>query len=206
MRRLQGGGCGVNVFGSDRGGVLASDRTLGTRARAYTVSDRTLGTRAELVGYMRDLAERLSRVRVCCGNWDRICGPSPTTKLGITGVFLDPPYADLADRQEDLYASDSSTVAHEVKAWALERGDDPMMRIALCGYEGEHDMPDTWECIEWKARGGYGSQGDGRGRDNAARERIWFSPHCTRPQYGLFADARWQTDSQPSRAESSSKV
>ena len=30
----------------------------------------------------------------------------------------------------------------------------------------------------WKARGGYGSQSDGRGRENAARERIWFSPGC----------------------------
>ena len=30
-----------------------------------------------------------------------------------------------------------------------------------------------------------GSQGNGAGRENAGRERIWFSPHCLR-QPGLF--------------------
>jgi len=42
-------------------------------------------------------------------------------------------------------------------------------------------MPDDWQCVPWKASGGYGSQGktDGlNGRENATRERIWFSPHC----------------------------
>ena len=54
--------------------------------------------------------------------------------------------------------------------------------MALCGYDGEHAMPDGWECVAWKARGGYGSQGDadGSGRANSARERIWFSPYCLR--------------------------
>ena len=28
---------------------------------------------------------------------------------------------------------------------------------------------------------GYGSQSNGRGRANAAREVLWFSPHCLRP-------------------------
>lgn len=53
-------------------------------------------------------------------------------------------------------------------------------------YEGDHPMPDTWECVAWKAKGGYGSQGAGAGRDNAKRERIWFSPACLRPQRSLF--------------------
>jgi DNA adenine methylase len=143
------------------------------------VSDLTSGTRAaSLLVYMRQLAERLRSVRVCCGDWERICGPSVTFKHGITGVFLDPPYADSADRDETLYAEDSLTVAHDVRRWAIENGGNPLLRIALCGYEGEHEMPDAWECVAWKARGGYGSQGNGRGRDNANRERIWFSPGC----------------------------
>jgi hypothetical protein len=145
---------------------------------AECLSDRTSGTRADLMAYMTGLAERLRRVRVCCGDWSRICGPTPTVKQGTTGVFLDPPYGDAAGRQDDLYASDSGSVAASVREWALEWGTDPRMRIALCGYAGEHDMPDAWECITWKARGGYGSQGDGVGRENAGRERIWFSPHC----------------------------
>jgi hypothetical protein len=152
------------------------------------VSDRTSGTRrgAQLLAYMRDLAERLRSVRVCCGDWQRVCGPSVTVKHGITGVFLDPPYADSADRQDDLYAADSLTVAHDVRKWAIQWGDDPRIRIALCGYAGEHEMPNTWEEVAWKARGGYGSQGEGRGRENSGRERVWFSPHCLKPG-GLFA-------------------
>ena len=131
-----------------------------------------------ILDYMNELAERLRKVRVCCGDWSRVCGPSPTVKLGTTGVFLDPPYADEAERQEGLYASDSGTVAHAVRDWAVEWGDDPRMRIALCGYEGEHEMPASWETVAWKARGGYGSQGNGAGRENSGRERIWFSPYC----------------------------
>ena len=58
-----------------------------------------------------------------------------------------------------------------------------LVKLAQCfewGDHGEHEMP-GWECVAWKARGGYGSQSDGRGRENAARERIWFSPHCLKP-------------------------
>ena len=133
-----------------------------------------------LLTYMLGLSERLRSVRVCCGDWSRVCGPSPTVKLGTTGVFLDPPYADEDDRTEGLYSSDSLTVAHEVREWAIEHGNDPSLRIALCGYEGE-SMPGDWEEVAWKARGGYGSQGNGRGRENAGRERIWFSPACLKP-------------------------
>lgn len=132
-----------------------------------------------LFGYLRSLADRLRGVRVCCGDWTRVLGPTPTVKLGTTAVLLDPPYADTADRSE-VYAVDCDSVAHAVRVWALEHGDDPRLRIALCGYDGEHQMPDTWQRVAWKAHGGYGSQGDGRGRENASREMIWFSPHCLR--------------------------
>ena len=127
------------------------------------------------------LSERLRRVRVCCGDWTRVCGPTPTVKRGLTAVFLDPPYADEAERRDDLYAKDCGKVAHAVREWALERGGDPRMRIALCGYEGEHAMPPTWECYAWKARGGYGSQSGEHDNPNSRRERIWFSPHCLKP-------------------------
>ena len=151
------------------------------------VSDLTWGTRrASLIAYMRELAERLRNVRVCCGDWSRVCGPSVTVKHGITGIFLDPPYAAEAERTSELYAQDSEDVAHAVREYALEWGNDPRARIALCGYEGEHDMPDSWECIAWKARGGYGSQGENAARENSGRERIWFSPHCLQPQGNLF--------------------
>jgi len=144
--------------------------------------------RRELTDVFAEIAERLENVRVCCGDWSRVCGPTPTVKMGLTGVFLDPPYADTAKRTARLYAKDCLTVAHAVKRWAVEWGNDPRMRIALCGYEGEHDMPAGWDCVEWKAPGGYGSQGEGDGRENAKRERIWYSRHCVREDMGMFSE------------------
>jgi hypothetical protein len=126
--------------------------------------------------WMYALADRLRRVRVCCGDWKRILGRSPTECIGLTGVFLDPPYSAARDT---VYASDDKLVAHKVREWAIEHGDNPMLRIALCGYEGEHKMPENWTVLAWKTNGGHGNASkDGRGRANAALERIWFSPHC----------------------------
>ena len=132
---------------------------------------------AHTVGMMQTLRDRMRRVRVCCGDWSRPLFPS-LTKLGMTGVFLDPPYSTEADREMGIYTVDSGTVAHDVREWAIEHGDDPLFRIALCGYDGEHAMPDSWDAVAWKTLGGYGNEGEGRGRDNAAREVVWFSPHC----------------------------
>ncbi len=139
------------------------------------------GIGSNLLDYMLALQDRLRRVRVCCGDWKRILGPSPTTCIGLTGVFLDPPYSKEAGR-DAVYNNDDFKVAHDVREWALAHGDDPKLRIAVCGYDGEHHMPDTWECVAWNANGGYGNQGAGRGRVNSGRERIWFSPHCLRPE------------------------
>lgn len=133
-----------------------------------------------LYAWMQALSERLTRVRVCCGDWSRVCGPTPTFKNGLTAVFLDPPYTAKAGREADLYEVDCLEVGHAVAAWCKANGDNPLLRIALCGYDGEYDLP-GWDCLVWKAHGGYGMQGNGRGRDNATKERIWFSPHCLKP-------------------------
>ena len=99
-------------------------------------------------------------------------------------MFLDPPYSQ-DERDSDLYAIETP-VAADVRAWCVENGGDKRLRIALCGYAGEgHEALESlgWDCLEWKAKGGYGSQGNGEdtnGRDNAKRERIWFSPACRR--------------------------
>lgn len=131
------------------------------------------------------LSARLRYVRVCCGDWLRVCGPAVTVTHGLTGVFLDPPYS-VEERDGNIYSVDSSWLSASVMAWAIEHGDHPLLRIALCGYDGEHAMPESWEKVEWKASGGYGNQGAGRGRVNAGRERIWFSPACIRT-----ADKLW---------------
>lgn len=138
----------------------------------------------DLGAYFAALADRLRRVRVCCGDWLRICGPSPTYKHGMTGVFLDPPYGADADRTDELYSAEDLTVAAKARDWAIEAGRNPLMRIALCGYEGEHEMPADWECVAWKAGGGYALQhagGESQGRANKHRERAWFSPACLKP-------------------------
>ena len=134
-----------------------------------------------LAVWFAELSERLRDVRVCCGDWTRVTSPTVTVRRGLTGVFLDPPYADTADRTPDLYSRDSLDIAHDVRRWAIANGQDPMMRIALCGYEGEHEMPDDWATVRWKAAGGYGAQSKtsgNRGLANAKRECIWFSPSC----------------------------
>ncbi|MCC6428318.1 MAG: hypothetical protein IT435_16040 [Phycisphaerales bacterium] len=125
-------------------------------------------------------------MRVVCGDWSRVTGPSVTVHHGITAVFLDPPYADTADRDEGIYRCDDLAVAHAARRWAIENGGNPMLRIALCGYEGEHVLPPSWECVAWSAQGGYANRSEGQGKANRHRERIWFSPHCERPSEMLF--------------------
>lgn len=124
------------------------------------------------------LSNRLRNVRVACGDWSRVLTCSPTTYHGLTAVFLDPPYAGTAKRDSKLYRIESLTLAHDVRKWAVEHGDNPMMRIALCGYEGEHDMPSSWECVAWTSQGGLSNQRKKGTNENRFKERIWFSPNC----------------------------
>lgn len=130
----------------------------------------------DLAGYFETLSKRLRRVRVACGDWTRVTSRAVTYGNGLTGVFLDPPYSD-ASRDPKLYRIDDLEVAHQVREWAIANGDNPKMRIALCGYEDEHKekMPVDWACVAWKAGGGYAKN------DNRFKERIWFSPHCQQP-------------------------
>jgi len=135
------------------------------------------------------LQARLRRVRVACGDWKRVMGPSVLGKGKNVGgrrpcaVLLDPPY-DHDMRDSGLYSEDDLGVSKEVARWAIEHGDDPDLRIALCGYEGEHKMPGSWTKYEWKAARGY-SSGE---NSNRHLERIWFSPHCLIRQQSLFLE------------------
>jgi hypothetical protein len=131
-----------------------------------------------ILEWMKGLSERLRDVRVACGDWSRVLGESVTVRHGLTAVFLDPPYGTDADRHEGLYACDDLSVAKEAWKWAIANGTNPLLRIAFAGYSGEHEFPADWSALPWKANGGFGNQGDGPGRENAAREMLWFSPHC----------------------------
>jgi hypothetical protein len=112
---------------------------------------------------MGALSDRLRRVRICCGDWNRVCGPGPTIHNGLTAVFLDPPY-DLTERADDCYAVDKPGVSGDVRKWAIESGEDPRMRIALCGYDTEHNMLEIPRRLWWpkqRARTGERCKGDG---------------------------------------------
>lgn len=146
----------------------------GAAGRGIHASGKNSGA---IMAWMEALSDRLRRVRVCCGDWTRVTGPAVTTRIGTTGVFLDPPYSKKANRATRLYANDDMEISHAVRDWAVANGSDPKLRIAFCGYEGEHDMPEDWRCYAWRAQGGFGGQGDGS-NSNFERERIWFSPHC----------------------------
>ena len=177
----QGGGSGVHAPRlHQQKPDLSGDSATGRGIHASGFELRTGG----LYDYLEQLAARLRRVRVCCGDWKRVLTPSVTTYIGLTGVFLDPPYQH--DLRERCYSEDHD-ISAEVRAWALEHGENPNMRIALCGYEDEHGphMPDTWEKVAWKAHGGYSRTE--RGVANRDQERIWFSPHCLKAELPLFA-------------------
>jgi hypothetical protein len=159
------------------GGLRAPFPWYGGKSNAAALIWRAFGNK----GVHRDgapadlfvkLADRLRDVRVCCGEWTRVLGRSTLgvdTAHGMTpcGVLLDPPYQHEL-REKRMYREDTD-VSTAVREWALEHGANPQLRIALCGYEGEHEMPEEWTCVEWR------STGSGK---NRLRERIWFSPHC----------------------------
>jgi hypothetical protein len=153
--------------------------------------------------WMRRLADRLRWVRILHGSWTRAGGTGAMNTLSVArmgqtghcGAFLDPPYADTAGRDPDVYSHDDDRVAHAVREWCLKWGDTPWLRVVLAGFEGEHDDPDTgediltragWRRVEWYTAahltGGMGNLSEGGevggDRHQQSRERLWLSPNC----------------------------
>jgi DNA adenine methylase len=129
----------------------------------------------------KKLQQRLRRVRVSCGDWKRIISPSITynskglTAKEMTGVFLDPPYD--AQNRDQVYREDNN-IYQEVCRWAIANGDNSRMRVVVCGYKDDVVFPETWQHYSWNSNGGMANLGDDRGKQNAKREMIYFSPHC----------------------------
>ena len=129
-----------------------------------------------LAVYMHSLADRLRRVRITCGSWERVLKPSVTRSSaggdGTTAILLDPPYATSGD----LYAGTAdAAVAEQVRAWCLTA--PGTYRIVLCGYDDEHDelLAHDWDVIEGRSGGGAGYSTNSA---NGRRERLWTSPAC----------------------------
>lgn len=136
--------------------------------------------------WFADLSGRLRDVRVACGDWRRIVSDSVTTRHGITGVFLDPPY----DKGAMDYGSGGMGlgISAEVRKWCAKNGDNRSLRIVLCGHAGEHDdlLQDGWSIETWKAGGGYALTDEAI--KNAQSETIWLSPNCIKKHsYDLFS-------------------
>ncbi len=172
--RGQPGGKGINGAGKAE------------RKRPYLADRRPINSRQgdALDAWFDSIADRLRFTKVCCGDWSRILTKAATYGQGLTGVLLDPPYDAKETGCDTVYGElHPDGLSAKVREWAIENGTNPLLRIALCGYEGEHEMPADWECVAWKAGGGYGNQS---GNENAKRERIWFSPACLKPEPELF--------------------
>jgi hypothetical protein len=153
---------------------------LGNAGRGINRQIPHLGDGTPIEQWFAALAARLRRTRVTNGDWERVVTESVTTRHGLTGLLLDPPYGDEIE-QTRVYATDSGSVAADVRAWCLENGNNSLLRIALCGYEGEgHDalLDYGWTAHAWKTAGGYGGGRGGTGDANRHKERIYFSPAC----------------------------
>lgn len=178
---LQIAGWWVWGMGASIGDNWLSTKGLNSAPLLSSAGGGIHGLKYSIYEQFNKLQERLRRVRVCCGDWKRIVTPSVTyknkglTDKDITGVFLDPPY-DLTKRDK-VYREDSN-IFTDVCNWAIENGDNPKMRIVLCGYDGDHGIPDSWQTYSWKTNGGLANLGNDRGKSNRSEERIWFSPSC----------------------------
>jgi DNA adenine methylase len=129
--------------------------------------------------WFAELQTGMGEARVCCGDWSRIMSPGTMTRNGTAAVLLDPPYSLTGA----VYANDSSTVSGDVREWCKANGDNPKLRIALCGHDTEHNELEAmgWAVETWKKTGGY------QGADD--RERIWFSPGCIKVETDWLLDA-----------------
>jgi DNA adenine methylase len=175
LPHLGNAGRGVNRqlphLGDAGRGVNRQLPHLGDAGRGY---QRETGA---LVDWMLGLSDRLRKARICCGDWRRVLTNSVLRGGGYPcGIFLDPPY----DTGSENYSTTEAGIAGEVAQWARENGENPNLRIVLAGYDGELEMPDSWRVHAYSATGAYVAKGT-RAATNRHRERLWFSPHCLRP-------------------------
>lgn len=119
----------------------------------------------------------------------------PTDRARVVKLLREAYTKRTSARVADLYSVDDHTIAHDVRQWALDNGDDPRLRIVLAGYVDEHEdlMPPTWRRHRYSASAAYQTTaGGGVNAANRHKECLWFSPHClTVPkQAELFAQVR----------------
>ena len=171
---------------------LSGAKGVHAKGKRQHLGDRGTGVQepynTPIYDWFRELSERLRNVQVVCGDWSRVCGGNWQDDAGKpVGMFFDPPYSDKAQRDKRCYATDSLSVAHDVREWCRTRADNPDYRIVLAGYREEHEELERegWTVHQWSARGGYAKTGNAAGLTNRHREALWISPHCV-SNTGLF--------------------
>lgn len=152
-----------------------------TTYRNTELVDNVMPRSQKLLDYFRALSQRVHYVVIVCGDWKRVLTKGALCYGKTVGIFLDPPYAS-QERDADIYNHDDLSIAKEVEAWCKENQDNPRYRIALCGYEGDYDLP-GWTVYAWKACRAYGTSKskESANAENRFKERIWFSPNCLNP-------------------------
>ena len=142
------------------------------------LGDAGRGDRSEFIlDWMRGLSVRLREVRVACGDWLRVAGSeSVTTRHGVTGIFLDPPYT--LGKMDYAAGGVGGELAAQVRDWCATAGANPALRIVICGHANEHDalLPLGWTAHFWTARKGYAQTDEAKA--NSKGETVWASPAC----------------------------
>jgi site-specific DNA-adenine methylase len=138
----------------------------------------------DLTEYFTSLARRLRHVTIHFGDWVKLANAAEKeSSHSNVAILLDPPYRYSTGRQKKLYVTDSGDVATYVHRWALARAATcPRLKLALCGFAGEHKMPNSWEEFAWSSKLGKG------------KERIWFSPSCQGTDEPQLASVNWNDD------------
>ena len=126
--------------------------------------------------YLQALSAKLRGCYTLCGSWERAVTDSLIQRKQPTAIFLDPPYTLEHTKCHPRFYVSYDDVAGEVAKWAIERGDDPSLRVAVCGVEGEHKFPGDWGVLEWSSNGGFGNMFNSAQQRHD--ERVWFSPGC----------------------------
>ena len=144
--------------GRVRGSVTSSLRVLDRLVKEHRVSE-----------YVAALSKRLRGVQVYWNDFEVVVSKA-RYHLGVVGILLDPPYPRHLHNYD--YDTDTADVWQRAARWAVANGDNPKLRIAVCGYnDADSDalFPSGWARFSWN-RSGIGQYKD--------RECIWFSPHC----------------------------
>jgi len=147
-------------------------RRTGVHRKLSHLSTSKKDYQDDLPEYFEAIAARLRYSMVYCGDWNRTVTPCILNDSVPTGIFLDPPYSKKL-RNATLYSVDKD-ISESVRHWAIAHGDNPNLRIILCGMEGEHPMPTSWRTVSWVGKKGRG----GASNLNRHQEMLWLSPHC----------------------------